>query len=56
MPEISRDRCIGCGLCVVSCQGEAIELVPVSKEEWFDVPTSFEDWEERRLANLARKA
>ena len=34
--EIDRDRCIGCGLCVVKCSGDAIELLPVSAEEWFD--------------------
>jgi len=50
---IKRERCIGCGLCVIKCPGDAIELEPVSKEEWFDVPTSFEDWEERRLKTLA---
>jgi electron transport complex protein RnfB len=49
---IKRERCIGCGLCVISCLGDAIELEPVSKEEWFDVPASFEDWEERRLKTL----
>ena len=54
-PQVSRDRCIGCGLCVVSCPSGALELVPVSKEEWFEVPTSFEDWEERRLLNLPGK-
>lgn len=31
---------------------DAIELVPVSAEEWFDVPSSFEEWEEIRLRNL----
>ena len=55
-PELDRDKCIGCGLCVVTCPSGALELVPVSKEEWFDVPTSFEDWEERRLLNLSGKA
>ena len=49
--EISRERCIGCGLCVVKCSGDAIELAPVSAEEWFDAPYGFEDWEERRLRN-----
>lgn len=52
MPKLDLERCIGCGVCVIGCHGEAIELVPVSKEEWFDVPSSFEAWEELRLANL----
>ena len=47
--EIDRDRCIGCGLCVTTCPGEAIELEPVSAEEWFDPPSSFWEYEERRL-------
>jgi ferredoxin len=48
----SRDGCIGCGLCVVNCPTDSVELVPVSKEEWFDVPSSFEEWEERRLQQI----
>jgi Pyruvate/2-oxoacid:ferredoxin oxidoreductase delta subunit len=50
--KVNRNRCIGCGLCVIRCSSEALELVPVSKEEWFDVPSSFEEWEERRLLTL----
>lgn len=49
---IHQQRCIGCGLCVTTCATEAIELEPVSQEEWFDVPASFEEWEERRLQSL----
>ncbi len=55
LPSLDLGRCIGCGVCVTGCHGEAIELVPVSEEEWFDVPASFEEWEERRLANLDAK-
>jgi electron transport complex protein RnfB len=49
---LNRDQCIGCGLCVIRCPGDAIELEPVSPEEWFDVPSSFEEWEERRLSKM----
>ena len=49
MPILNRDRCIGCGLCVTTCPSEAIKLEPVSAAEWFDIPSSFEEWEEMRL-------
>ena len=51
---ISRERCIGCGLCVTTCPGKALELETVSKEDWFDLPASFEEWEERRLSRMGR--
>jgi hypothetical protein len=31
--------------------GAALE--PVSEEEWFQVASSFTEWEEKRLANLS---
>ena len=31
----------------------ALHLEPVSEEEWFHVPSSFQEWEERRLEYLA---
>jgi hypothetical protein len=37
---------------VVRCPDEAIELLPASGEEWFEVPTGFEDWEECRPARM----
>ncbi len=55
MPKLDLGRCIGCGVCVIGCDSEAIGLVPVSESEWFDIPGSFEEWEERRLANLQAK-
>jgi ferredoxin len=56
VPVLNRQKCIGCGQCVIGCPGDvALELVPVSREEWFQVPSSFEEWEERRIEGL-RKA
>ncbi len=51
--RVSRAKCIGCGQCVIKCPSRAVELVPVSAEEWFHVPASFEEWEEARLRNMA---
>jgi electron transport complex protein RnfB len=51
--RVNRARCIGCGQCVIKCSSGAVELVPVSPEEWFHVPSSFEEWEEARLRNMA---
>ncbi len=50
---VERDKCIGCGVCVIGCPTDAIALEPVSAEEWFHVPSSMAEWEERRLAYLA---
>jgi hypothetical protein len=38
---------------VIGCPTDAIELVPVSAEEWFHTPSSMEEWEEMRLEYLA---
>ena len=40
-------------MCVIGCAADAIELVPVSEEEWCHVPSSMAEWEEMRLRNLA---
>jgi ferredoxin len=50
---VERAKCIGCGVCVIGCPTDAIKLVPVPAEEWFHVPASMEEWEERRLEYLA---
>lgn len=50
---VDRAKCIGCGVCVIGCASDAIELAPVSEEEWFHVPNSMAEWEEMRLRNMA---
>ena len=50
---VDRDKCIGCGVCVIGCVPDAIVMEPVSEEEWFHVPSSMAEWEEMRLEYLA---
>ena len=52
-PVYHREKCVGCGACVMGCKFDALRLEPVSEEEWFHVPSSFMEWEERRLEYLA---
>jgi len=52
MPQFNRDKCIGCGQCVIACPNDAVEMVPVPEEERFQMPGTFEEWEEVRLRNL----
>ncbi len=47
------EKCVGCGACVMGCDDDALHLEPVSEEEWFQVASSFTEWEEKRLAYLA---
>jgi electron transport complex protein RnfB len=51
--KVERAKCIGCGVCLIGCSTEAIELVPVSAEEWFHTPSGMAEWEEMRLQYLA---
>ncbi len=52
-PVYHRELCYGCGACGQGCPSGALHLEPVSEEEWFHVPSSFLEWEERRLKFLA---
>ena len=49
MPVYHPEKCVGCGSCGQGCPTGALHLEPVSEDEWFHVPSSFTEWEERRL-------
>ena len=51
--EYNREKCVGCGSCVMGCPNGALRLEPVSEEEWYHIPSSFIEWEERRLKFLS---
>jgi Na+-translocating ferredoxin:NAD+ oxidoreductase RNF subunit RnfB len=55
MPLYDRAKCVGCGSCGQGCPTGALQLEPVPEEEWFQVPSSFTEWEERRLEGLEAK-
>jgi electron transport complex protein RnfB len=52
-PVYHPDKCVGCGSCGQGCPSDALHLEPVSEEEWFHVPSSFQEWEEARIKNMA---
>ena len=54
-PVYHRDKCVGCGACGMGCPSGALQLEPVPEAEWFLVPSSFQNWEERRMEFLARE-
>jgi ferredoxin len=47
---VARLRCVGCGICVPVCPGEAITLVRRPEEEILPVPVTEHDWMEERAA------
>ena len=55
MPVYHPEKCVGCGSCGQGCPTGALYLEPVSEDEWFHVPSSFSEWEERRLEGLEAK-
>ena len=42
LPVVDSEKCIGCGLCVAQCPGQACFLVDMSKEEYDTVTLPYE--------------
>jgi Fe-S-cluster-containing hydrogenase component 2 len=38
--EVDLDRCIGCGLCVPTCSGQAIDIVRKEENECYTPPAN----------------
>jgi len=49
--RVIRERCIGCGVCVVSCPTEAMQLVPRPESERTTPPRNIINWSVERTAN-----
>ena len=49
--EVNRDRCIGCGLCVTTCDPEAISLIAKPEAEYQVPPANSAE----QMMSLAKK-
>jgi Fe-S-cluster-containing hydrogenase component 2 len=38
--QVDKERCIGCGLCVTTCETEAMKLIPKSDAEYHVPPAN----------------
>ena len=47
---VDRDRCVGCGVCVLNCAADALVLVRRPEEEVKPVPQTHADWALQRQA------
>ncbi|MCP3684925.1 MAG: 4Fe-4S ferredoxin, partial [bacterium] len=48
--RIIREKCIGCGLCVTTCQSEAIKLIRKETSEIIPPPKDEMDWHDKRAS------
>ena len=49
--EVNPERCIGCGVCVVTCPTEAMSIRPRPESEHTVPPRNIVDWSVQRAAS-----
>jgi len=54
--SINENLCIGCGLCVTSCEFGVMRLERKPDNEIIDPPKDFGTWEQERLKNRGIKS
>jgi len=54
--EVQPDRCIGCGVCTITCPTEAITLISRSESDQEQPADNMKDWSNKRIANRAKAA
>ena len=54
--RVEGERCIGCGVCVVTCSSESITLVDRPESDRDEMAENMIDWGKRRLEERGRHA
>jgi electron transport complex protein RnfB len=54
--RVQPERCIGCGVCVVTCPTESISLRDRPESDWPEIADNMIDWGQRRLKARGRPA
>jgi Pyruvate/2-oxoacid:ferredoxin oxidoreductase delta subunit len=54
--RVVEKRCIGCGVCVVTCPSESIKLIERPESDRDEIAKDMLDWGQRRMANRLRRS
>lgn len=54
--EVQAERCIGCGVCLVTCPTESISLKERPESDWDLIADNIVDWGRRRLTRMDSSA
>ena len=52
--EVNRDRCIGCGVCVITCPTESIEMVRKPEDQCIRPPKTAVEWMMERSVDTGK--